>query len=84
MVGRSVENAKEIRAYIKTHALLGKASKDIYADICTVSGSNSMSFSTVSDGLGNSVQTWNLLQVRLNLVDLNLLVVKELLKKLNY
>ena len=47
MVGRSVENAKEIRAYINTRGLLGKASKDIYADICTVYGSNTMSFSTV-------------------------------------
>ena len=47
MVGRNVENAKEIRAYIKTRALLSKASQDIYADICIVYSSNSMSFSTV-------------------------------------
>ena len=47
MVGRSVENANEIRADIKTHTLLSSSSTDIYADICTVYGSNSMSFSTV-------------------------------------
>ena len=47
MVGRSVENEIEIRAYIKTRALLRRGSADIYADICTVYVSNSMSFSTV-------------------------------------
>ena len=47
MVGRSVENEIENRAGIKTRALLSKGSKDIYADICTVYVSNSMSFSTV-------------------------------------
>ena len=47
MVGRSVENEIEIRADIKTHALLSRGSTDIYADICTVYVSNSMSFSTV-------------------------------------
>ena len=44
MVGRSVENAKEIRADIYTRALLIRGSTDIYADICTVYGSNLMSF----------------------------------------
>ena len=47
MVGRSVENEIEIRADIKTRALLSRGSADIYADICTVYVSNSMSFSTV-------------------------------------
>ena len=47
MVGRSVENEIEIRADIKTRALLSRGSTDIYADICTVYVSNSMSFSTV-------------------------------------
>ena len=47
MVGRSVENKIEIRAYIKTRAILSRGSTDIYADICTVYVSNSMSFSTV-------------------------------------
>ena len=47
MVGRSVENEIEIRADIKTHALLSRGSTDIIADICTVYVSNSMSFFTV-------------------------------------
>ena len=47
MVGRSVENEIEIMADIKTRALLSRGSTDIYADICTVYVSNSMSFSTV-------------------------------------
>ena len=47
MVGRSVENEIEIRADIKTRALLSRGSTDIYVDICTVYVSNSMSFSTV-------------------------------------
>ena len=47
MVGRSVENEIEIRADIKTRALLSRGSTDIYADICTVYVSNSMSFLTV-------------------------------------
>ena len=34
MVGRSVENEIEIRADIKTRALLSRGSTDIYADIC--------------------------------------------------
>ena len=46
MVGRSVENEIEIRAYIKTRASLSRGSTGIYADICTVYVSNSMSFST--------------------------------------
>ena len=47
MVGRSVGNEIEIRADIKTRALLSRGSTDIYADICTVYVSNSMSISTV-------------------------------------
>ena len=47
MVGRSVENEIEIMADIKTRALLSRGSTDIYADICTVYVSNSMSFSTI-------------------------------------
>ena len=47
MVGRKVENEIEIRADIKTRALLSRGSADIYADICTVYVSSSMSFSTV-------------------------------------
>ena len=47
MVGRSDENEIKIRADIKTRALLSRGSTDIYADICTVYASNSMSFSTV-------------------------------------
>ena len=47
MVGRSVESEIEIRADIKTLALLSRGLTDIYADICTVYVSNSMSFSTV-------------------------------------
>ena len=46
MVGRSVENEIEIRADIKNRALLSRGSTDIYADICTVYVSNSMSFPT--------------------------------------
>ena len=47
MVGRSVENAIEIRADIKTRALLSRGSMDIFAGICTVYVSNALSFSTV-------------------------------------
>ena len=47
MIGRSVENEIIIRADIKTRALLSRGSTDIYADICTVYVSNSMSFCTV-------------------------------------
>ena len=36
MVERSVENANEIRADIKTRPLLSRGSKDVYADISTV------------------------------------------------
>ena len=43
MVGRSVENANEIRPDIKTRALLSRGSTDIYADMCTINGSNLMS-----------------------------------------
>ena len=47
MVGRSVENANKIRADIKTRALLTRGSTVIYADICTLCGSNLMYFSIV-------------------------------------
>ena len=47
MVGRSVENEIEIRADIKTRALLSRGSTDIYADMCTVYVSYPMSFSIV-------------------------------------
>ena len=47
MVGISVENEIEIRADIKTRAILSRGSADIYVDICTVYVRNSMSFSTV-------------------------------------
>ena len=46
MVGRSVENENEISADIKTRTLLSRGSTNIYADICTVYVSNSVSFST--------------------------------------
>ena len=49
MVGRSVENENEIRADM-TRALLNIGSKDIYAKICTVYDSNSMSFSSFQMG----------------------------------
>ena len=54
MVGRSVENEIEIRADIKTRALLSRGSTDIYADICTVYVSNSIP--RFADRLGISVQ----------------------------
>ena len=47
MVGRSVENANEIRPDIKTLALLSRGSMDIYADICSVYDSNLMSIFAV-------------------------------------
>ena len=47
MVGKSIENEIEISADIKTRALLSRGSTDIYADICTVYVSHSLSFSTV-------------------------------------
>ena len=56
MVGRSVENEIEIRADIKTRAFISRGSTDIYADICTVYVSNSMSFPQFADRLGISVQ----------------------------
>ena len=43
MVGRSVENANEIRPDINTRALLSRGLTDVYADICAVNGSNLMS-----------------------------------------
>ena len=75
MVGRSVENEIEIRAAIKTRALLSIGSTDIYADICTVYVSNSMSFSTVC----RQVRDFNAGVVLQNIVDLNLQVVQRLL-----
>ena len=51
-LSKSVENANEIRADIKTRALLSRGSTGIYADICTVYGSNSMSFPTVCRYVG--------------------------------
>ena len=56
MVGKSVKNSNEIRAYIKTHALLGRGSKYIYADICAVDVNYEMSFPHFADRLGNLVQ----------------------------
>ena len=47
MIRRSVENEIEIGSDIKTRAFLSRGSTDIYADICTVYVSHSMSFSTV-------------------------------------
>ena len=47
MAGRNVENLNEIGADIQTCALLSRSLMDIYADIWTVYGSNSMFFSTV-------------------------------------
>ena len=47
MVGRCVENEIEIRADIKTRALLSRGSTDNYAGIYTVYVSTSMAFSTV-------------------------------------
>ena len=80
MVGKSVENEIEIRADIKIRALLSRGSTDIYADKCTVSVSNSMSFSTVCRQLRDrSVQALGLLQVLQHIVDLNLQVVQRLL-----
>ena len=47
MGGKIFEHANEIWTDIKTQALLNRSSMGIYADICTVYGSNSMSFFTV-------------------------------------
>ena len=82
MIGRSVENEIEIRADIKTHALLSRGSTDIYADICTVYVSNSCHFPQFADRLGISVQAYGLIQVLQNLVDLNLHVVQRLLQNI--
>ena len=75
----------KIRIYIKTHALLGNGSKNIYADIplSAIYGSNEMFFSTVCIWVRNLVQAWNLLKMHLNLVDLSLQVVQGLFKKSN-
>ena len=43
----------KIRADIETRALLSRGSTDIYADICNVYVSNSMSFSTVCRQVGD-------------------------------
>ena len=84
MVWRSVGNVNEIRPDIKTSALLSRCSTDIYVDICTVSGSNLMSFF-------HSLQTELEIQCRRrvcytsahNLEDLNLQAVQRLIKKIN-
>lgn len=60
MTGKSVKNANEIRAYNKT-----RASDDIYADICTVHGSNQMSFSTVCRWVKKFSWAWSLLKMHL-------------------
>ena len=52
MARRSVENASKIRADIRTRAFLSRGSADIYADICTVYGSNSLPFFTVCRWVG--------------------------------
>ena len=52
MAERSVENANEIRADIKTRPLLSRGSKDIYADISTVYVIYLTSFSTVCRRVG--------------------------------
>ena len=84
MVGRSVENANEIRADIKTCTLLSRSSTDIYADICTVYGSNSISFSTVCRCVRKFSADVGLLQVLLNLVDLNQHVVQRWFKTIKF
>ena len=56
MFGRSLQIEIEIRADIKTRALLSRGSTDIYADICTAYVSNSVSFPQFADRLGISVQ----------------------------
>ena len=78
MVGRSAEDANEIRPNIKTRPLLSRGSTDIYAHICTVYGSKSMSFFTfcrqirkLSAGVGSVTSAHNL-------VDLNLQVFQGL------
>ena len=52
IVGRSVENEIEIRADIKTRALLSRGSADIYADICTVYVIIQCHFPQFADRLG--------------------------------
>ena len=47
MDGKSVDNTNEIRTDIKTSALHGRSSTEIFADICTIYDSNTMSLSTV-------------------------------------
>ena len=66
MVGRSVENANEIRADIK----------DIYIDIYTVMLVIQCHFLQFAGVYGNLVQIWGLLHALLNQVDLNLQVVQ--------
>ena len=67
MVWRNVENSNEIKADIQTCALLSRSSTDIYADICTVYDSYSMSFSSVCRWVRN---------FSADMVDLNLQVVQ--------
>ena len=82
MFWRGIENSNKIRTHIQNRALLSRSSTDIYADICTVYGSNSMFFSTVCRWVRHLSAGVGLLQVLLNLVDLNLQVVQRLFKKL--
>ena len=76
------QKKNEIRTYIKTHVLLGRGSKDIYADIRGVYDSYEMSFAWFVGRLGNLEQASCLLKVHLNLVDLSLQVDQGLLKKI--
>ena len=55
MVGRSVENEIEIRADIKTRALLSRGSTDIYADIVLFMLAIQCHFPQFADRLGISV-----------------------------
>ena len=81
MVGKSVENANEIRADIKTRALLYSAEVQrtfilTYVLFIVVI---QCSFPKFADGLGNSVQAWGQLQViQLYLLYLDLQVVQRL------
>ena len=58
---------------INTHALLSRSTTDIYADMVVFP----FPFPQFADWLGKSVQTWDLLLVLINLVDLNQQVTKD-------
>ena len=47
MIGKNAKKCERNQAYIKTGALLGRGSKDIYADVYAVYGGNEVPFSTV-------------------------------------